>query len=88
MAMRQRGNGDDQSIAMAMAMGKEDWGTGATGAMGATGATGQRRSHCIDRSIDRSIVCVCGRGAWGAGVGVVYSVFYSEKLVNAKWRSN
>jgi hypothetical protein len=32
MAMRQRGNGDDrwidQSIAMAMAMGKEDWGTG------------------------------------------------------------
>jgi hypothetical protein len=24
---------------------------------------------------------------WGAGVGVVYSVFYSKKLVNAKKRS-
>jgi hypothetical protein len=35
MAMRQRGNGDDrsidQSIAMAMAMGKEDWGNRSNG---------------------------------------------------------
>jgi hypothetical protein len=31
---------------------------------------------CVDVDVD----------VWGAGVGVVYSVFYSKKLVNAKKR--
>jgi hypothetical protein len=77
-------------------------GNGATGATGnETGALGQEQREqqgamamtmtmatAIDRSLPlRSIDRVCGRGAWGAGVGDVYSAFYSKKLVNAKKRS-
>jgi hypothetical protein len=81
----QRGNGNDRSVTCngtgAGALGH--WGNcNSTGALGQQEAmaTGQRHSHC-----DRSIVCVCvDVDVWGAGVGVVYSVFYSKKLVNAK----
>jgi hypothetical protein len=44
-------------------------------------AMGQLQQSIVPIAIDHVDVDV-----WGVGVGVVYSVFYSKKLVNAKWR--
>jgi hypothetical protein len=69
------GDGDDRSIdcngAIAIALGQ---GQQEQQEARATGAMGQQRSHCHR----------CGRGAWGAGVGVFFRVFYSKTLVNAQ----
>jgi hypothetical protein len=76
MAMRQRGNGDDrsidQSIAMAMAMGKEDWGNRSNGNRSNGGGNG---TVIIAITIDRSCCVDMGR----ANTIDFYSVCFIRK---------
>jgi hypothetical protein len=84
-----------------MAMGREDWGNGNCSGNGALGQEQQEQQEAMAmgqrgngndrslplRSIDR--VCVCGRVGRGRGRQhdrLLFRVFESKTLVNAKWR--
>jgi hypothetical protein len=74
------------------ATGQRQWGNrsncNSNGALGKSNRSNRRQGQGGKGATALlSLPLRCGRGAWGAGVGVVYSVFYSEKLVNGKRRS-